>query len=442
MSRTRGVLRACLAASLLALSGHAAGAEQVHLTWFMWSGTEPEVVAWKHVAELVTQKYPDITVEFQTTSFPDYWTKLPALAAAGKLPDIVSLQSLRAPGFADLMVPLDDRIKADKFDIDAFDPSIIKGLSRNGKQFALPYDFGPLVLYYNHDMFAKAGVAAAGAGLDRGGFHARRQGADQGRHVRLCRQRARCLHGVRPLEGRALSRRQGQLDLTNPGMKSAFTQYAALVSQDKVAPLLPASGVQSSSDRQRPLHRRQCRDVRRWALATSQHQEEGQLHRGHGPGAGARGRQHHAQCRLRLRHFDHQQAQGRRLEGDPGDDRAGCREIPCRGRPRVRRAQRLPKVLVRRRRGRRGRCARGAARSAEDRRPYVTTPNWATVAALFEQYAPLAFGGSEQPGKVLDTIQNLALPSSRVWPRRTPGAAAGAPTCAPRSPSCCPASSA
>ena len=40
--------------------------------------------------------------------------------------------------------------------------------------------------------------------------------------------------------------------------------------------------------------------------------------------------------------------------------------------------------------------------------PYVTTPNWATVAALFEQYAPLAFGGSEQPGKVLDTIQNLA----------------------------------
>ena len=126
MSRTSGVLRACLAALLVALTGHVARAEQVRLTWFMWSGTEPEVVAWKHVAELVTQKYPDITVEFQTTSFPDYWTKLPALAAAGKLPDIVSLQSLRAPGFAELMVPLDDRIKADKFDIDAFDPSISK----------------------------------------------------------------------------------------------------------------------------------------------------------------------------------------------------------------------------------------------------------------------------------------------------------------------------
>ena len=40
---------------------------------------------------------------------------------------------------------------------------------------------------------------------------------------------------------------KGQLDLNNAGMKSAFAQYAALVSQDKVAPLLPASGVQSSS---------------------------------------------------------------------------------------------------------------------------------------------------------------------------------------------------
>jgi hypothetical protein len=30
------------------------------------------------------------------------------------------------------------------------------------------------------------------------------------------------------------------------------------------------------------------------------------------------------------------------------------------------------------------------------------------VAALFEQYAPLEFGGSEAPEKVLETIQNLA----------------------------------
>jgi len=53
------------------------------------------------------------------------------------------------------MEPLDDRIKAEKFDIGSFEPSILKGLSRDGKQFALPYDFGPLVMFYNHDLFVK-----------------------------------------------------------------------------------------------------------------------------------------------------------------------------------------------------------------------------------------------------------------------------------------------
>ena len=40
---------------------------------------------------------------------------------------------------------------------------------------------------------------------------------------------------------------RGELDLTNAGLKSAFTQYAELVSKDKVAPLFPASGTQSAA---------------------------------------------------------------------------------------------------------------------------------------------------------------------------------------------------
>jgi len=59
------------------------------------SGSEPE---WSLEARrrAVTEKYPDITVEFQTL-VPGLLDQLPALAAAGKLPDIISLQSLRAP---------------------------------------------------------------------------------------------------------------------------------------------------------------------------------------------------------------------------------------------------------------------------------------------------------------------------------------------------------
>ena len=150
----------------------------------MWSGSDAEKAAWQHVADLVTTKYPDIKVQLDTAAWPDYWTKLPTLAASNTLPDIVSLQSLRAPGFASLMVPLDDMIKRDKFDIDAFDKSIVGGLSHDGKVFALPYDFGPLLVYYNADLFAKAGLPVPQAGLDGRRFHQGRQGADHGQPVR------------------------------------------------------------------------------------------------------------------------------------------------------------------------------------------------------------------------------------------------------------------
>ena len=77
-------------------------ADTVNLTWGMWVGSDAEKAAWQHVADMVTAKYPDIKITLQTASWPDYWTKLPTLAASNQLPDIVSLQSLRTPGFASL----------------------------------------------------------------------------------------------------------------------------------------------------------------------------------------------------------------------------------------------------------------------------------------------------------------------------------------------------
>jgi ABC-type glycerol-3-phosphate transport system substrate-binding protein len=408
MKHVPGALRACLAAALVALSGHAARAEPVHLTWFMWSGTEPEVVAWKHVAGLVTQKFPDITVEFQTTSFPDYWTKLPALAAAGKLPDIVSLQSLRAPGFADLMVPLDDRIAAESFDIGAFDPSIVKGLSRNGKQFALPYDFGPLVLYYNHDMFEKAGLPLPAPGWTEADFMRDAKALTKDGMFGFAASVPDAFLVFARSKGAHYLDAKGQLDLANAGMKSAFTQYTALVSLDKVAPLLPASGVQSSSMANGRFTSGnvamyvdgpwQLLNIKKKAsftvgMAPVPAREAGSITVSAGSGFGIATTSTHKEAAWKAI----QVMTGPEAEqylGEAGRAFAARKDLQkywydVAAAGVVGAHEALPAAL----------------KTAE---PYVTTPNWATVAALFEQYAPLAFGGSEQPGKVLDTIQNLA----------------------------------
>ena len=403
MKRTLGAL--CLVALL---GGRTAAAEQVHLTWFMWSGTEPEVVAWKHVAELVTQKYPDITVEFQTTSFPDYWTKLPTLAVANKLPDIVSLQSLRSPGFADLMVSLDERIKADNFDIDAFDPSIVKGLSRNGKQFALPYDFGPWVIYYNRDMFEKAGVPLPQPGWTEADFMRDAKALTKEGTFGFAVSEPDAFMVFARSKGAHYLDAKGQLDLNNAGMKNAFAQYVALVSKDKVAPLLPASGVQSSSVANGRFTSGnaamyvdgpwQVLNIRKKVnftvgMAPVPVREAGSITLSAGSGFGISTTSAHKDDAWKAIQVmtgpeaEQYLAEAGRAFAARKDFQKYWYDVAAAGVVGAREA--LPAAL----------------KSAE---PYVTTPNWAVVASLFEQYAPLAFGGTEEPGKVLDTIQSLA----------------------------------
>ena len=385
-----------------------AQAEPVKLTWFMWSGSEPEVVAWKHVAALVTEKYPDITVEFQTTSFPDYWTKLPALAASGKLPDIVSLQSLRAPGFAGLMEPLDARIKADNFDVASFEPSILKGLQRGGKQFALPYDFGPLVLFYNHDMFVKEGVPEPKPGWTEADFMKAAKALTKNGNYGFAISEPDAFTAFARSKGASYLDSKGELDLTNAGLKKAFADYASLVTTEKVAPLFPASGTQSSAVANGRFTSGnvamyvdgpwQLINVKKKAsftvgLAPIPAREAGSITVTAGSGFGIATTSKNKDAAWKAIQvmtgpdaekyladsglaFSARTAFQKNWFDVAAQDVVGAREAIA-----------------------------AALKTAE---PLATTPNWATVSALFLQYAPLAYVGSEPPGKVLDTIQNLA----------------------------------
>jgi ABC-type glycerol-3-phosphate transport system substrate-binding protein len=225
----------------------AASAAPITLKWFAWAGSDAEVSAWQHIADMVTAKYPDIKIHLDTAAWPDYWTKLPTLAASNQLPDIVSLQSLRAPGFSSLMVPLDDMIKRDKFDLANFDQSIVSGLSRETHVFALPYDFGPLLVFYNADAFAKAGLEAPAAGWTVSDFikdakaltHDSHYGYGVGGVDQVAAWAASA--GATYMNGE-------KLDLTNAKFAAAFQSYVDLVAKDKIAPVLPSSGSMQLGD--------------------------------------------------------------------------------------------------------------------------------------------------------------------------------------------------
>src|SRR5215204_5555839 len=131
------------------------------LRWSMWSDTPEETKVWKSLAEDVHEKNPDITVKLETVTFADYWDKLSTQIASENEADIVAMQSLRMPGFAarGALQPLKPFIEDDSgFDVNDFFGAIRQGLSVDGELYALGYDIGPIILYYNKDLFDKAGV--------------------------------------------------------------------------------------------------------------------------------------------------------------------------------------------------------------------------------------------------------------------------------------------
>jgi multiple sugar transport system substrate-binding protein len=146
---------------LLGVAACGGGGTSGTLRWSMWSDTPEETKVWKGLAEAVHKKYPDITVKLETVTFADYWDKLTTQIASENEADIVGMQSLRMPGYAarGALQPLKPFIDDDSgFDVDDFFGAIRQGLSVDSELYALGYDIGPIILYYNKDLFDKAGV--------------------------------------------------------------------------------------------------------------------------------------------------------------------------------------------------------------------------------------------------------------------------------------------
>lgn len=166
--RIRSVLSAVLAATTVVAaaacssssgsSGGSGSGSGKNLGWFFWVGSPAEAAAAKHNAKLVTKQYPDIHVDFSSTSWSSYWQKLPAEAATHSMPCIAGLQFGYVGSVGDNFIPLNSLIKKNHFSLKGFEPTMIRELSHNGNLLALPYDFGPVVIAYNMDLFKKKGV--------------------------------------------------------------------------------------------------------------------------------------------------------------------------------------------------------------------------------------------------------------------------------------------
>jgi|RhiMetdeSRZDD1v2_1073273.scaffolds.fasta_scaffold134281_2 multiple sugar transport system substrate-binding protein len=168
----RGLSVAVLALSLLAAacgggdddSAPQSGAtgEKVNLKFWVFEeggvGTFLETVVKKF-----EQANPNI--DLKVTAYPEdqYGVKVDTSLAAGKPPDLTLVfgpDQMRQG----LLLPLDDMVKKENIDLSTFSQAIVKGPSDfscawDGKLYCLGSYQGAVMMFYNKDLFAAAGIA-------------------------------------------------------------------------------------------------------------------------------------------------------------------------------------------------------------------------------------------------------------------------------------------
>jgi multiple sugar transport system substrate-binding protein len=137
-------------------------AAPVTLTYFTFSAAPDHLKDLDKIVAAFEAKYPNITINVQTAAYADYFTKLQTDFAAGSAPDTFETDYGDFVGYADAGSLLDlSTVSASdsSFSAAVYYPKAFSAFQYQGKSYALPESFSDVVLFYNKDLFDKAGVA-------------------------------------------------------------------------------------------------------------------------------------------------------------------------------------------------------------------------------------------------------------------------------------------
>jgi len=153
-----------VAAGAVALSGMFAGLAQAQETVVWWDFLAGgDGVRMKQLIEDFNAAHEgEITIEGTTLEWgTPFYTKVRTAAAVGEAPDIMTYHASRIPLAVEQGIL--DEITAEDWQAmglseDDYAPSTWDAVTVDGKQYAVPLDTHPIVLYYNKDILGEAGL--------------------------------------------------------------------------------------------------------------------------------------------------------------------------------------------------------------------------------------------------------------------------------------------
>lgn len=115
---------------------------------------------WESVIAGFNEKYPNITVEITKSPFKDFFTRLQTQASGDNLPDAFMMNGPNFQLYAsnEILVPFDKAVEEGELDFANY-PEAMEGLyTYEGVPYGVPTSYDSIGLWYNEDLFEKAGV--------------------------------------------------------------------------------------------------------------------------------------------------------------------------------------------------------------------------------------------------------------------------------------------
>ncbi|WP_431278040.1 extracellular solute-binding protein [Leifsonia poae] len=128
------------------------------LTLMVASYSDNTKSEWQQIIKDFEAKNSGIKVSLDVQSWNDINDVIKTRVQAGKQPDILNIDAFAGFASDDLLYPAKDIVS--KATLDDFQPAFAKNASIDGTQYGLPFIASARALFYNKDIFAKAGVSA------------------------------------------------------------------------------------------------------------------------------------------------------------------------------------------------------------------------------------------------------------------------------------------
>ena len=142
--------------TLALLAAVSAALAQTNLTYASFTTDAAHMDDMKALIAAFEKENPGVKVNLVTAPFDSYFTKLQTDIAAGNAPDVLetNYENFATLASKGVLRPITLDGSASK----TFYPAALNAFKFGGRQYALPISFSTVVLFYNKDLFDKAGV--------------------------------------------------------------------------------------------------------------------------------------------------------------------------------------------------------------------------------------------------------------------------------------------